>query len=59
MGHVHAVHQTAHGGHEGIVARPEIPVRDCRLASGVADFTLELVEEVRGPADERGDDFEA
>lgn len=51
MGDIHALHETADGGDEGVVARPEVPVRDSWLASAFTDFTLEFVEEKTWSAD--------
>lgn len=47
------------GGHEGVVASPEVPVRNGGLAALVADLMLELVEEIAGAAGQGGHDFEA
>lgn len=47
------------GGDEGVVACPEVPVRNGGLAALVADLMLELVEEIAGAAGQSGDDFEA
>lgn len=48
-----------HGGHEGVVARPEVPVGDGGLAALFADFALKFVEEVAGAAGQGEDDFDA
>ena len=57
--HVEFLHDAVDGGHEGVVASPQVPVRNGGLAASVADLMLELVEEIAGAAGQGGDDFEA
>lgn len=57
--HVEFLHDAVDGGDEGVVACPEVPVRNGGLAALVADLMLELVEEIAGAAGQGGDDFEA
>lgn len=52
-------HEAAHRREEGIVARPEVPVRYGGLASLVADFALEFGKEIIGAAGQCAEDTDA
>lgn len=56
---IQSLHEALDGGDEGVVSRPEIPVGDGRLASSIANFALEVLEDFAGTTDEGGDHFDA
>lgn len=49
---VQSLHETLHGGHKRVVSCPQIPVWDRGLASSIADFALEVLEDFTGATDE-------